>query len=254
MNERDLCRLFERVGVQEPDMVCFGGDLINTREREILLLRKPLGLIKPPLGIFAVPGNHDHFFGRDIGLWEAFLRDQGVHVLMNRGMRIERDGSSMWIAGVDDLTESEPDLARANFFFARVLRDEGNFDQALEHLGRVTAGYPRDRVVWNEIGRIRFLQRRYEDAVVALRRVLEIDPEDLMAHYNLMLSYSGLNDEDRAVEHQQFYLRFKADESAQAITGRYLREHPEDNLERQPIHEHGSAESSDANQKTGTAE
>ena len=120
----------------------------------------------------------------------------------------------------------EPDLARANFFFARVLRDEGNFDQALEHLGRVTAGYPRDRVVWNEIGRIRFLQRRYEDAVVALRRVLEIDPEDLMAHYNLMLSYSGLNDEDRAVEHQQFYLRFKADESAQAITGRYLREHP----------------------------
>ena len=134
----------------------------------------------------------------------------------------------------------EPKLARANFFFARVLRDEGNFDEALEHLGQVTAEYPRDRVVWNEIGRIRFLQRRYEDAVVALRRVLEIDPEDLMAHYNLMLSYSGLNDEDRALEHQQLYLRFKADESAQAITGPYLREHPEDNVERQPIHEHGS--------------
>ncbi len=148
----------------------------------------------------------------------------------------------------------EPDLARAKFFFARVLRDEGNFDEALEHLDRVTAGYPRDRVVWNEIGRIRFLQRRYEDAVVALKRVLEIDPEDLMAHYNLMLSYSGLNDEDRAVEHQQFYLRFKADESAQAITGPYLREHPEDNLERQPIHEHGSVPLPEPSQPPATTE
>ncbi|MCA8941293.1 MAG: metallophosphoesterase [Planctomycetes bacterium] len=115
MNESDLCRMFERVAAQEPDMICFGGDLVNTRERQVLMLRKPLGLVKPPLGIYAVPGNHDHFFGRDIGLWEAFLREQGVHVLINRGMRVERDGSPLWVAGVDDLTEAEPDLARAMY-------------------------------------------------------------------------------------------------------------------------------------------
>jgi hypothetical protein len=33
-------------------------------------------------------------------------------------------------------------------------------------------------------------------------------------------------------------LRFKADESAQALNGPYLRIHPFDNNERQPIHEH----------------
>lgn len=115
MNESDLCRIFERVAEQQPDMICFGGDLVNTREREILMMRKPLGLVKPPLGIFAVPGNHDHFFGRDIGLWEAFLREQGVHVLINRGQRVERDGASLWVAGVDDLTEADPDLARAMY-------------------------------------------------------------------------------------------------------------------------------------------
>jgi hypothetical protein len=35
-------------------------------------------------------------------------------------------------------------------------------------------------------------------------------------------------------------MRFKADESAQALTGNYRRLHPEDNNERQSIHEHTS--------------
>jgi len=70
--------------------------------------------------------------------------------------------------------------------------------------------------------------------------VLEIDPEDLQAHYNLMLCYNGLGNEKLAQEHQERYMRFKADESAQAITGPYRQLHPEDNNERQSIHEHVS--------------
>ena len=44
----------------------------------------------------------------------------------------------------------------------------------------------------------------------------------------------------RAKEHQARYLRFKTDESSQAITGPYRLKHPEDNNERQAIHEHES--------------
>jgi hypothetical protein len=113
MSRGDLCRIFGELAAREPDLVCLGGDLINTREREILLFREPLRMLRPPLGIWAVPGNHDHFWGRDLGLWEAFLREQGVNVLVNRGARIERDGHGLWIAGVDDLTEGRPDLAAA---------------------------------------------------------------------------------------------------------------------------------------------
>ena len=40
----------------------------------------------------------------------------------------------------------------------------------------------------------------------------------------------------------RLYERFKADESAQSITGPYRRLHPDDNNERQPIHEHGTLE------------
>jgi hypothetical protein len=113
LHERDLCDLFDRIQAGAPDLVLFGGDLINTRDRELLMFRRPLQRLRPPLGMFAVPGNHDHFWGADIGLWTAFLQDQGVEVLTNRGRRVERDGSSLWLCGVDDLTEGTPDLRAA---------------------------------------------------------------------------------------------------------------------------------------------
>jgi cytochrome c-type biogenesis protein CcmH/NrfG len=134
----------------------------------------------------------------------------------------------------------KPDLARANFFYAKVLRNDGKYDDAANRLRVVVGQYPRDRVALNDLGRILFLQRKYQDAVQQLQAVLAIDPEDLQAHYNLMLCYNGLGDQKQAHEHEVRYMRFKADESAQAITGNYRLLHPEDNNERQAIHEHGS--------------
>ena len=133
-----------------------------------------------------------------------------------------------------------PELARAHYFYARVLRSDGRYDEAADHLHKVLAQYPRDRVALNDLGRILFLQKKYADAVKTIQSVLAIDPEDLQAHYNLMLCYNGLGDEKLAREHQQRYMRFKADESAQAITGPYRLLNPEDNNERQAIHEHTS--------------
>jgi tetratricopeptide (TPR) repeat protein len=74
-----------------------------------------------------------------------------------------------------------PKLARANFFYAKVLRADGNYEGAAERLQIVLAQYPRDRVVLNDLGRILFLQRKYEDAVKVLQSVLSVDPEDLQA-------------------------------------------------------------------------
>jgi tetratricopeptide (TPR) repeat protein len=134
----------------------------------------------------------------------------------------------------------DPKLGRTNFFYAKTLRDDGDYDGAIAHLNTVLEQFPRDRVVHNELGRVLFLEKRYADAVAEFEKTLAIDPEDLQAHYNLMLCYHGLGDEKKAEEHKVRYLRFKADEAAQAITGPYRGIHPEDNNERQPIHEHYS--------------
>ena len=134
----------------------------------------------------------------------------------------------------------KPGLARANFFYARVLREEGKYDEARKVLQEVLAQYPQDRVVHNELGRVLFLQKRYADAVEEFKKTLAIDPEDLQANYNLMLCYTGLGDEKTAGEFKERYLRFKADEASQALTGAYRQAHPDDNNERQAIHEHES--------------
>jgi tetratricopeptide (TPR) repeat protein len=136
--------------------------------------------------------------------------------------------------------ELKPGLARANFFYARVLKEEGKYDEAIVALHQVLAQYPRDRVVHNELGRVLFLQKRYAEAVKELQQTLAIDPEDLQANYNMMLCYTGLSDEKMAGEYKDRYLRFKADEASQALTGAYRQAHPEDNSERQAVHEHVS--------------
>src|SRR5208283_258774 len=134
-----------------------------------------------------------------------------------------------------------PQLASAHYFSGLALKADGQYPQAFEEFSRAAAEYPRDRVVRNQMGRMLFLQRRYREAVAELEKTLAVDPEDLEAHYNLMLCYRGLNDDALATREEKLYLRFKADESSRAITGPYKLTHPDDNNEAQTVHEHGSA-------------
>jgi tetratricopeptide (TPR) repeat protein len=132
----------------------------------------------------------------------------------------------------------DPNLAKTHFFLGVALKTEGRYDEALDHLQQAAALYPRDRVVRNQLGRVLFLQRKFAAARAEFTQVLAIDPEDLQAHYNLMLCAQGMGDTDTVARERTLYNRFKADESAQSLTGAYRQLHPEDNNERQQIHEH----------------
>jgi Tfp pilus assembly protein PilF len=142
---------------------------------------------------------------------------------------------------IEKALQIDSKLGRIYFFKAMTQKTDGDYDGALESLRTVSAMYPRDRVVLNQIGRILFLQRKYAEAVQALQRALLVDPEDVQAHYNLMLCFSGLGQRDQAAREQKLFERFKADESAQTITAKPRRLSPEANNERQPIHDHESA-------------
>jgi Tfp pilus assembly protein PilF len=136
--------------------------------------------------------------------------------------------------------EVDPELAKTHFFLGTTLKQSGRYDEAMPHLRKAASLYPRDRVVRNQVGRLLFLKRQYRDAIAELSHVLAIDPEDLQAHYNLMLAYQGAGDREMAKKHETLYRRFKADEASQTITGPYRRLHPHDNNERQAVHEHVS--------------
>jgi tetratricopeptide (TPR) repeat protein len=142
------------------------------------------------------------------------------------------------IAMLERALAIDPRLAKTHYFVGTALKTLGRYDEALRHLRIAAEQYPRDRVVLNQIGRIQFLQRRFDEAIATFTRVLLVDPEDLQAHYNLMLCYQGLGETKKAEREQALYTRFKADESAQFITGPYRLKSPDDNNERQQIHEH----------------
>lgn len=136
--------------------------------------------------------------------------------------------------------ELSPGLARALYFRALVRRAAGDYDGALSDLEEASRQYPRDRVLLNEMANILFLQRQYAQAVGILDRVARIDPEDLQMHYTRMRAYRGLGDLELAAREEALFLRYKADESAQTRTADIRRASPEDNNERQGIHEHVS--------------
>ncbi len=142
------------------------------------------------------------------------------------------------IPQLESALELEPGLARAHVFMGMGLRTIGRYDEALEHLEAARVQYPSDRVLLGELGRVHFLERRFDQAIAIFTDVLRIDPEDLQAHYNLMLAYRGSGDLERAAHEQALYERFKADESAQAIAGPFLLRSPDVNNERQSVHEH----------------
>ncbi len=132
----------------------------------------------------------------------------------------------------------KPDLARGHFFMAMVDKAAGDYEAALRHLNETVRQYPRDRVAQNQVGRILFLERRFAEAVSALKKTLDVDPEDVQAHYNLMLCYRGLGQADKADREGKLFLRFKADEASQSLTAKPRLLSPEDNNERQSIHDH----------------
>ena len=134
----------------------------------------------------------------------------------------------------------QPDLARGHFFLAMIQKAAGDYDGALGSLNLTVSQYPRDRVAQNQIGRILFLERRFPEAIAAFAKVLDVDPEDVQAHYNLMLCYKGLNQTEQAEREQKLFLRFKADEASQSLTAKPRLLSPEDNNERQSIHDHVS--------------
>ena len=152
---------------------------------------------------------------------------QGAEAMLKKAFEIQRT-----------LQPANPHRAKVHYFYALVQETHGNYDTAIEHLQRAATQFPRDTRVRNRLGRIHFLKREYETALTEFQKTLTVDPEDLDAHYNMMRCYRALKNPSLAAKSQKLYLRFKADESVDAITGIPRRADPNVNRERQRIHEH----------------
>jgi tetratricopeptide (TPR) repeat protein len=142
------------------------------------------------------------------------------------------------------LNEAErrrPGFAKTAFFRAMLEKERGHLEEALIEMTRVAEKFPKDRVCWNQIARIRFLQGRYDEALQAIEKVYAVDPEDLSAHYNAMLCFKALGRKEEGAIEERWYKYHKEDETAAALMAAFRRNHPFANRESLPIHVHDEA-------------
>jgi uncharacterized protein len=93
-----LKKVLDRVREARPDILVVTGDLVDGQINGLTGLAPLLNEIRPPLGKFAVTGNHELYAGLDHSV--AFMRDAGLRVLRGEGVTVA--GVPVAIAGVDD--------------------------------------------------------------------------------------------------------------------------------------------------------
>ncbi len=93
-----LERVFARLRELKPDIVVATGDIIDGEGDDLEALARRFRDYAPPLGAYAVTGNHEYYAGLDNSL--RFLRDAGFTVLRGETAR----AGGIVLAGVDDHT------------------------------------------------------------------------------------------------------------------------------------------------------
>lgn len=105
-----LADIVEEIRELRPDLVLVAGDLVSdkkwaTRRYPLSEAVAPLARLRPPLGIFAVLGNHDHW--RNAQEARSALAAAGVRVLDNEAAR----AGPLAIGGLADAFTGRDDLA-----------------------------------------------------------------------------------------------------------------------------------------------
>lgn len=95
---------------QKPDVVLLGGDYVTHQAHNIEPLCQLLDRFRPPLGIYAVLGNHD--LGTNKLHITNQLEEVGVRVLVNANIRLPPPYDEISICGIDDPDFGNPSLAQ----------------------------------------------------------------------------------------------------------------------------------------------
>jgi len=148
--------------------------------------------------------------------------------LVNRAMaHIELEQYDEAASILEAVVKSNPTNARALFQQARIFVKRGQLEQAENNIKQVLVAYPRDRISLQQLGELCKIKRDYTGALESYDKIMQIDPEDVGAHYNLMLIYRKLGRTDDAKREAKIFADLKDDPGALSLANQFLRKHPE---------------------------
>lgn len=99
-SRRHIQRILGAVREAAPDLIAITGDQVDDYARDVEIFAAAFGGLSAPLGVYAVPGNHDIYAGwNDV---RRGMQQMGITVLVNSAVRVHRNGSAFWVAGTGD--------------------------------------------------------------------------------------------------------------------------------------------------------
>ena len=99
-SHRHLARVAAAVHEAQPELIAVTGDQVDDYPRDVEIFAEAFRGLSAPLGVFAIPGNHDVYAG-----WPAVrqgLEAMGITVLVNQALPLDRNGARFWVAGTGD--------------------------------------------------------------------------------------------------------------------------------------------------------
>ena len=82
------------------DIIAYTGDQVDDHPGDIDVFAAAFGALTAPLGVYAIPGNHDVYAG-----WSEVRRRTeaiGIRVLVNEAIALRRNGTPFYLAGTGD--------------------------------------------------------------------------------------------------------------------------------------------------------
>ncbi|MCZ6734810.1 MAG: tetratricopeptide repeat protein [Planctomycetota bacterium] len=128
------------------------------------------------------------------------------------------------------------------WFTGLVNTQNGNLDEAIRNFQQIVEGgfeqargrgfdFAKDYRLLNELGQTIYERARQErgrdrrarreqllnDAMTQFQAALELDPENVAAHYNLSQIYAALGDDAEAAAHRKLHAKYKPDDNARDL-------------------------------------
>jgi predicted MPP superfamily phosphohydrolase len=98
-------KVVEEVQKQSPDLIAFVGDMVDGSVPALESTVAPFADLRAPHGKFFTTGNHEYYSGANP--WIEHAGVLGFDVLMNEHRKIEKDGSTIVLAGVTDYSAGQ---------------------------------------------------------------------------------------------------------------------------------------------------
>jgi tetratricopeptide (TPR) repeat protein len=193
------------------------------------LLLKGTGQLRQAEAAFAEVEKHNRYDG-PLNLARLYFREGRLDEAVSAVERASQFDAPIappwtmaWLSGIINRQQGHLGVAEENFRAVlsppnREMRDRG-FDFRLDYVVINLLGqtlFDRARQLRGEANQ-EHREKLIQSAIAEFHKTLEIDPENVDAHFNLGLLYTDMKDEEHAAKHKRLHEKYRPDDNARGL-------------------------------------